>query len=126
MVNSMSVKTVVILGASLKQERYANKAQRLLMKHGYKVIPVHPAQKEIEGVAVVKSLAEIAEKVDTVTVYLNPQVASGLSEELIALRPRRVIFNPGTESSELEESLGKNGMLIVRACTLVLLQTGQF
>ena len=122
----MSSRTVVILGASLKQERYANKAQRLLIKHGYKVIPVHPVQKEIEGVPVVRNLAEIAEKVDTVTMYLNPQVSSGLTEELIALKPRRVIFNPGTESSDLEESLGKNGMLIVRACTLVLLQTGQF
>jgi predicted CoA-binding protein len=122
----MSAQVVVILGASVKPERYANKAQLLLMKHGYKVIPVHPLQKEIAGVPVVKNLTEITGRVDTVTVYLNPEVSKGVANDLIALRPRRVIFNPGTESPELESLLRNQGILVEEACTLVLLGTGQF
>ena len=47
-------------------------------------------------------------------------------DALIAARPARVIFNPGTENPELEEKLAAAGIATVRACTLVLLRTGQF
>lgn len=122
----MSKKAVVVLGASIKQDRYANKAQRLLTTHGYRVIPVHPLQQEIEGIPVVKDLAAITEPVDTVTVYLNPTVSKEMAKDLIALKPRRVIFNPGTESAELQSLLSEQGVLVEEACTLVLLGTGQF
>lgn len=122
----MNKPIVVILGASIKPERYANKAQRLLMQKGYTVIPVHPQQKEIEGVSVVKKLSDVAEQVDTVTLYLNPKVSQEIAGDLIALKPRRVVFNPGSESPELESLLRQQGVLVEQACTLVLLGTGQF
>jgi predicted CoA-binding protein len=107
----MNKPIVVILGASIKPERYANKAQRLLMQKGYTVIPVHPQQKEIEGVSVVKKLSDITEQVDTVTLYINPKVSQETVSDLIALKPRRVIFNPGSESPELESLLKQQGVL---------------
>jgi hypothetical protein len=44
----------------------------------------------------------------------------------MALAPRRVIFNPGTENTELERELERVGILTEEACTLVLLHSGQF
>ena len=116
----------IVLGASNKPERYAYKAQQMLRSHGHQVIPVHPVHREIEGVPVVHRLADIHEPIDTVTVYLNSETSLPLSDELIRIKPRRVIFNPGAESPKLQEQLEGAGISVENACTLVLLQTGQY
>lgn len=122
----MKAETVVVLGASPKPERYSNKAVRLLLEHGYDVIPVHPAIGEIEGLEVKKNLDEIDQAVDTLTVYLSPALSTPLAGSMVKLNPRRVIFNPGTENPELRDQLSAKGIEVEEACTLVLLNTGQF
>ncbi|MEZ5386047.1 MAG: CoA-binding protein [Prosthecobacter sp.] len=117
---------VVIVGASNNPERYSYKALISLRKNGHEVVPVHPKLAEIEGIAVVPDLSSISGPVDTVTMYVGPAISSGLSEALCSLKPRRVIFNPGAENSELAETLEKAGVACEEACTLVLLNTGQF
>ena len=47
-------------------------------------------------------------------------------KDIIELKPDRVIMNPGTESNVMEEELIANGIPVQKACTLVLLRTGQF
>lgn len=117
---------VVIIGASDNPERYSHQAQLLLRQHGHEVVPVHPKLTEIEGVPVVADVSAISGPVDTVTLYVGPQISLTLKDKLIALKPRRVIFNPGTENAALEESLTAAGIACEEACTLVLLRTGQF
>ncbi|QBG49323.1 CoA-binding protein [Verrucomicrobia bacterium S94] len=117
---------VVVLGASPKPERYANKAVHLLLEHGYSVLPVHPAAAEIAGQNVYAGLRDIETAVHTVTVYLSASQSALLAADLMALRPRRVIFNPGAENRELQHMLQENGIEVEEACTLVLLNTGQF
>lgn len=119
-------KRVVILGASDKPERYAHQAQQLLARHGHEVIPVHPRLAEIDGVPVVADLSQVAGPVDTVTMYVGPAISSELSGKLIALKPRRVLFNPGSENPALSTQLQAVGIGVEEACTLVLLHTGQF
>jgi hypothetical protein len=46
--------------------------------------------------------------------------------DILAVRPHRVIFNPGAENPEAAEALTRRGISTVEACTLVLLATGQF
>jgi predicted CoA-binding protein len=118
--------TVVVLGASPKPERYSNKAVRLLLEHGHRVIPVHPAIKEIESLPAVRALEHIKEPVDTLTVYLSPSLSAPLQSDILKLKPERVIFNPGTENPELKQALERDGIAVEEACTLVLLNTGQF
>lgn len=117
---------VVILGASPKPERYAYRAQRMLMEGGYRVTPVHPKVAAIEGVAVVHDLAEIAEPVHTLTLYVGPQRTASMIDDIVALEPVRVIFNPGTESEPLKQRLEAQGAECIEGCTLVMLRTGQF
>lgn len=64
--------------------------------------------------------------IHTVTLYIGPERQPEYYEFLIQLNPKRVIFNPGTENSELAEILEKNGIETLEACTLVMLNTGQF
>ncbi len=117
---------VVIVGASNKPDRYAYKALRMLRQYGHEVVPVNPALDTIEGIAVVANVGEITGPVDTVTMYVGAKISAGLTEGLIALKPRRVIFNPGAENPELAERLQAFGIQPEEACTLVMLSTGQF
>lgn len=116
----------VVLGASPKPERYSNKAVALLRQKGIPVIPVHPIAPEIHGIPCAHSLSEIRVSVDTITVYLGAGRSSPLTNEMMALSPRRIILNPGAENPFLEACARESGIPVQHACTLVLLQTGQW
>lgn len=117
---------VAVLGASPKPDRYSNKAIRLLREYGHTVIPVNPAQTHIEGLLAVATVDALPGPVDTVTMYVSPAHSGPLLPGLLALHPRRVIFNPGSENPALENALENAGIVVEEACTLVLLRTGQF
>lgn len=117
---------VVVLGASVKPARYSNQAIRLLLEKGHQVIPVHPVLNEVCGLPVAASLDAVAPPVDTLTMYVGPQVSTPLAGAILRLRPGRVIFNPGSENPELETVLRAAAIPWEHACTLVLLRTGQF
>ena len=118
--------TVAVLGASANPDRYSNMAVRCLREAGHRVIPVNPALEQIEGLPAAKSLGEIRDPVDTLTLYVGPQRLAPLTDEILRLAPKRVIFNPGTESNELAAALDRANIPHTEACTLVMLQTGQF
>lgn len=115
-----------VLGASPKEDRYSFKAVHMLKENGFTPIPVHPAGHVVDGITAVKSLGDINEPVDTVTVYVNAGISDGALEAILKLKPRRVIFNPGAENPALAEKLRKSGIEVVEACTLVMLRTEQY
>ena len=117
---------VAVLGASHKPERYSNQAVRMLKEYGHEVVPVTPGRAVIEDLPVVPDLGGITGTIDTLTLYVGPERSGQLQESILALRPGRVILNPGTESPALEQALTEAGIPWQHACTLVLLRTGQF
>ena len=117
---------VAIIGASHKPQRYAYQAQQMLMDAGHRVYPVSGNGREILGVEGFTSVNDIDDTIDTVTLYLNPQRHEAIKPDLLKLKPRRIIFNPGTESAALEHYYNEQGIETQRACTLVLLSTNQF
>ena len=114
---------VAILGARPNPERYSHQAQLLLTEHGHEVFPVSPTGREILGV---EGMTSVPSGMGTVTLYLGPDRLMPVLNSLIAAKPRRVIFNPGTESQEAKEKLEESGIKTEEACTLVLLRTGSF
>lgn len=118
--------TVAILGASEKADRYANKAFHMLREYGHRPVPVSPKLKDLEGIPVVASLLEIKEPIDTLTMYVGAERSEKMIPDILKLKPKRVIFNPGSESSKLQKALEENGIEAIEACTLVMLRTNQF
>ncbi len=118
--------TVAIIGATDRKSAYANMAMHSLLEHGHEVVLVNPLKKEIEGRKCYASIADFEEKIDTVTVYVNPKRFSGYVDDLIKVKPKRIIMNPGTENDADEAKLVESGIQVLRECTLVLLSTGQF
>ncbi len=117
---------VAILGASEKEDRYAHKAQQELVNHGHMVFPVSKNGDMIQGVKGYRSVSDIDELIDTVTVYLNSSRFTTIVSDVITLNPRRVIFNPGSESTAHQKNLESHGIIVVNACTLVLLSLDKF
>ncbi len=98
----------------------------LLKEKGFSTYPVHPLLEDIEGITVYKSLSRIPVRLDVVTLYLGAANQQGVMDEIVNSRPHRVIFNPGAENPPFAERLRGEGIEPLEACTLVMLQTGQF
>jgi len=118
-------KVTLVIGASLKEERYSNKAIRKLVEHDISVKAIGLRDGEVAGVRIIKE-KRMFEDIDTVTLYLNPKRQEAFYEYIISLKPRRVLFNPGTENMEFIMELQKHGIITEMACTLVLLATNQY
>ena len=118
-------RTIVILGASANPSRYSNMLlRRLKDREGYEAVPVNPAQAEIEGAPVHPSLDAVASALgnpDILTLYVSPARSAVLEPDILRLRPRKVIFNPGAENPPLEAALNRAGIATENACSLVLL-----
>jgi len=120
------MENVVVIGASENEERYSNKAMKMLAEYGHNPIPVAPARQTILDRKAYGRPGDVAEKVDTVTMYVGPARQQGLIEQIIALEPKRVIFNPGSENPAAYAQLQAAGIEAIEACTLVMLRTRQF
>ena len=123
------MEVVAVLGASSDPNRYSYKALELLKQYGHRPLPIHPREKVILDLNVVSSLRDLInqkESVDTLTMYVNPALSSPLTADILELKPKRVIFNPGTENPPLQKELASHGIKVEEACTLVLLRTGQY
>ena len=120
----MNYKTLV-LGASLKEERYSNKAVRSLVAHGIETLAFGLRKGEVADVEIDTELKEY-KNIHTVTLYLNPTRQKEYYDYIISLKPKRVIFNPGTENLELQKLLSENNISYEEACTLVLLSIGNY
>ena len=117
---------VALVGASPKPDRYAYMAFKRLLEKGHHVYLVHPIHKEIEGHPVFPTLSAIPDPIDTLTFYVSAEKSSSMTADILALHPRRLIFNPGAENSELAKAAEATGILTMDACTLVMLSTHQF
>jgi uncharacterized protein len=121
-----AAKTVAILGASPKPDRYAYKAFELLREYGHHPLPVNPAFDEILGEKCYPTISDAPGPIDTVTLYLGEARSNSLIDEIIDAKPRRIIMNPGAENSALAAKAEKAGIEVVEGCTLVMLRRGQF
>ena len=116
----------LVLGASLNVHRYSNKAVLNLSNNGYTVVAIGKEMGFINGVKIFKEIPKNIIEIDTVTIYLNPKNQIYYYSDLIRIKPRRVIFNPGAENTELAEIMLKENVEIINGCTLVMLNLGQY
>ena len=117
--------TTLVLGASLNPSRTAHQAIHKLRSADIPVIAVGRKVGKVADVPVYQQIPDEAD-VHTVTLYIRPDIQQSYMEELIKLKPKRIIFNPGTEHPEIYTLLKENGIEVVVACTLVLLATSSY
>ncbi|WP_064716292.1 CoA-binding protein [Flavobacterium succinicans] len=118
-------KKTLVLGATSKPEKYAYKAIMMLVDKGHAVIAIGQNAGEVAGIKI-QTKAIPLKNIDTITLYLNPIRQRDYYNYIVEAKPKRVIFNPGTENPELYQLLALNGIQKEVACTLVLLTTNQY
>ncbi len=119
------MKKTLIIGATTNPARYANSAAQRLKRQGHDIVQLGLRSGEVAGEPI-NTQQEAYEGIDTVTLYIGPRHQPDYYGYVVSLEPRRVIFNPGTENADFEALLTENGIEAVKACTLVMLSTGQY
>lgn len=100
-------------------------AVRKLKYGNIPVVAVGLREGEISGVMIEKPFP-VFEDIHTVTIYMGPKNLIVYYDYILSLKPKRVIFNPGTESPEFAERLSSAGIEVVNACTLIMISNNQY
>ncbi len=121
----MNEKKTLVLGASEHKNRYSNLAVKKLRAHDHPVIAIGKRTGMIGDTEIITEKKQFTD-IDTVTLYLNPANQKGYYDYILSLKPKRIIFNPGTENDELALLAQNNHINTLEACTLVMLSTSQY
>lgn len=123
----MSEKKTLIVGATKNPARYAFTAASMFAERGLDFIPIGIKTGELFGKKILDlRLKPALEDIHTITLYLGPDNQTEWIDYLLSLKPKRIIFNPGTENPEFYSRAKAAGIQVLPACNLVMLSTGQF
>jgi uncharacterized protein len=117
----------VIVGATTNPSRYSFLAAEMLVEYNHEIVPLGIRPGQVVGIPIadIRKKPEISD-VHTITLYIGPRHQPEWYEYLLSLKPRRIIFNPGTENYAFEKLAESKGIETLEACTLVMLRTGQY
>ncbi len=121
----MKNKITVVLGASPNPVRFSHKAVKSLIRHGYEVIPVGYRKGTIQDKEILTGMPSV-DNVDTISLYLGIARQPQYYDYMLSLRPRRIIFNPGTVNPDFMEKLKQNGIEAIDGCLLMMLNSGEY
>lgn len=121
------MKKTLIVGATANPARYAYMAADMLCEYGHEIVPIGIKKETVLG----KEILNLREKpmvndIDTITLYIGPQNQPEWYDYLLSLKPKRIIFNPGTENDVFEKMAEAQDVEVVEGCTLVMLRSGQY
>lgn len=118
-------KPTVVIGASPNTDRYSYKATISLQKHDHTVYPLGIRNGKINDLDIIVD-KPVLENIDTVTLYVGIDHQGPWMDYIFSLKPKRIIFNPGTENPEFEALAESKGIEAIEACTLVLLSIKEY
>jgi len=111
--------SVAVIGASNDRNKYGNKAVRAYRQRGFTVYPVNPHETEIEGVPAFKSITEVPQRPNLISVYVRPQVLINLLPDIVSRGCDELWLNPGTESDEILAEAERLKLNVIQACSII-------
>ena len=112
-------KTVAVVGASSDRRKFGNKALRAFQAEGYRVIPINPNEREVEGIPTYASVLDVPEHIDMATVYVQPEVALDLLAEFEQKQIPEIWLNPGADSDEVLTEARRRKLNVIAACSVM-------
>lgn len=119
------MKKTVVIGASPNETRYSYKAVIKLKKYGHEVIGLGIKNGTIKNIDIITDKPKLSD-IDTVTMYVGAKNQEGWIEYILELKPKRIIFNPGTENRDFINIAKEKGIEVLSTCTLILLDSGGY
>ena len=117
--NVFRMKTVAVIGASNHRAKFGNKAVRAFQQTGHKVFPVHPAQTEVEGLPCYKTIRDVPERPNLVSVYPGPERLLEILPEIAEKGCDELWLNPGTVSDEALAKAKELRLKTVQTCSIL-------
>ena len=105
--------TIAIVGLSRNELRASNFVGYYLIRHGYRVIPVNPREKEILGEKCYPSLRDIPEPVDIVDVFRAPDALPSIAREAVAIHAGTLWCQFGVINEEGARIAEDGGLTVV-------------
>jgi uncharacterized protein len=106
-------KTFAVIGASDNTSKYGYKIFKNLQNRGYKVYPINPRLKEIEGTRCYPRITDIPEKVEVADFVVPPSVTEEILKECERLEISRVWLQPGSESKKAIDFCYQHNMKVL-------------
>ncbi len=110
---------VAVIGASQKKEKFGNKAVRAYIKHGDTVYPVNPNRTQIEDLPAYKSVLDIPDDLDRITIYLPPELTLKVLNEVAKKTAKEIFLNPGSESKTVIRKGEELGLNLFMFCSIM-------
>lgn len=114
---------IAVIGASSKPHRASNGVLRFLVRAGYDVVPVHPNEKVVEGLACYRTLGEAVAAtgpVDIVDVFRRAEFCPEHAREAVAVRARCLWLQLGIVSADAARIARAGGVAVVMdRCTQI-------
>lgn len=118
-------KKTIVLGASPNPARFSHKAVTLLLNHNHPVIPIGNKEGFISNSKIFTSWPS-DQDVHTIAMYLKPENQAEYYENILRLKPQRIVFNPGTENNNLKSIAIEKGIDVIENCVLVMLSINSY
>lgn len=112
-------RTVVVIGASSNRSKYGNKALRAFAHQGFRVIPINPHEREVEGYRAYASVLDVPDPIDLATVYVPADVGVQVVDELAKRGIAEVWLNPGADDPEVVARARELGLKTIQACSII-------
>ncbi|MBI5540655.1 MAG: CoA-binding protein [Bacteroidia bacterium] len=122
---SFEQRKTLVLGASTNPDRYSYKAVEKLVRYGYNVVAIGVREGSIGKIKITTEKILVSD-IDTVAMYLSPARQEEYMDYVISLKPRRIIFNPGTENAIFAKKAKENGIKTYKSCVLVMLSLNKY
>ncbi len=120
-------RSTLVLGASPNPDRYSFLAIESLRKAGFPVQALGGRKGKVKDIEIQLEWKELdPAPIDTITLYLGAERQRIYYDEILAAKPRRIIFNPGAENPELMRLATDAGIETLEACTLVMIRTNLY
>ncbi|MFC1925533.1 CoA-binding protein [Chloroflexota bacterium] len=116
----MSQKRFAVVGATDNPQKYGNQIVKNLKSRGFKVYPVNPGLKEIEGLECFPSLADIPFKVDVVDFVVPPKITEEILKQCKELKLSRIWLQPGSESEKAIAFCNENKLKLVHSVCVMI------
>ncbi|NAS22413.1 CoA-binding protein [Herbidospora sp. NEAU-GS84] len=108
-----TARTVAVVGLSGNELRASNFVGFYLKRHGFKVFPVNPREKEILGETCYPSLSDIPEPVDVVNVFRAPDAVPGIAREAVEIGAKALWLQFGVISEEGARIAAEGGLTVI-------------
>jgi predicted CoA-binding protein len=106
-------KNIAIVGLSSNTLRASHFVGFYLRRHGYRVIPVNPREKEVLGEKSYASLRDVPVPVDIVNVFRAPDAVPGIAKDAVAIGAKCLWCQFGVISEEGARIAEEGGVAVV-------------